>query len=148
MTGAAAPRPFWEAPLASLDAGQWEALCDGCGKCCLHKAEDEDSGRIYFSNICCRMLDKERACCTDYPNRRAHVPDCVSLTPETVGTIAWLPRTCAYRLREEGEPLPDWHYLICGDREAVHRAGESVRGWTVDEAEGQDIEDHLVSREI
>lgn len=94
------------------------------------------------------MLDKDRACCTDYGNRRAHVPDCVTLTPETVGDIAWLPRTCTYRLRHEGQALPSWHYLICDDREAVHGAGESVRGWTVDEAEGQDIEDHLISRPI
>lgn len=139
---------FWELPLGDLTPGEWEALCDGCGKCCLHKAEDEDTGRIYFSNICCRLLDREQGCCTDYAHRRDHVPDCVSLTPDTVGEIAWLPRTCAYRTRNEGDPLPDWHYLVCGDREAVHRAGQSVRGWTVDEAEDQDIEEHLVTREI
>jgi len=139
---------FWTMPLDALSAAEWEALCDGCGKCCLHKAEDEDTGRIYFTNICCRLLDKARACCTRYADRRDHVPDCVSLTPDTVGDIVWLPKTCAYRLRHEGQSLPDWHYLICGDREAVHRAGESVRGWTVDEADGQDLEDHLVEREI
>ena len=139
---------FWHLPLNALDAEEWEALCDGCGKCCLHKAEDEGTGRIYFSNIRCRLLDGQRAQCTDYAHRRDHVPDCVRLTPETVGDIAWLPRTCAYRLRDEDKPLPEWHYLICGDREAVHRAGESVRGWTVDEAEDQDIEEHLVEREI
>lgn len=139
---------FWELPLGDLSAGEWEALCDGCGKCCLLKAEDEDTGRIYFSNICCKLLDKDKGCCTSYDNRRDYVPDCVSLTPETVGDIVWLPKTCAYRLRHENQPLPEWHYLICGDREAVHRAGESVRGWTVDEAEGQDLEEHLVSREI
>lgn len=139
---------FWNLPLNALDAEEWEALCDGCGKCCLHKAEDEDTGSIYFSNIRCRLLDGQRAQCTDYAHRRDHVPDCVRLTPETVGDIAWLPRTCAYRLRDEDKPLPEWHYLICGDREAVHRAGESVRGWTVDEAEDQDIEEHLVEREI
>lgn len=139
---------FWERPLGELNAQEWEALCDGCGKCCLHKAEDEDSGRIYFTNICCKLLDKDRGCCTSYDDRRDHVPDCVSLTPETVGDIVWLPQTCAYRLRHEGRALPAWHYLICGDREAVHRVGQSVRGWTVDEAEGQDLEDHLVEREI
>lgn len=139
---------FWHLPIADLTHEEWEALCDGCGKCCLHKVEDEETGRIYFSNIVCRMLDKTRGCCTDYPRRRAHVPDCVTLTPEMIDDIAWLPRTCAYRLRGDGESLPDWHYLISGDREAVHRAGESVRGWTVDEADGQDLEDHLVSREI
>lgn len=143
------PRPrFWELPLDALTGEEWEALCDGCGKCCLHKAEDEDSGRIYFTNIRCRLLDGERACCAHYETRHAHVPDCVRLTPETVDQVPWLPRTCAYRLRNEGLPLPDWHYLVCGDREAVHRAGESVRGWTVEEGEDRDLEDHLVEREI
>lgn len=139
---------FWELPLAALNEGEWEALCDGCGKCCLHKAEDEDTGRIYFTNIRCRLLDGERACCTHYETRRSYVPDCVRLTPQTVDEVPWLPRSCAYRLRNEGKTLPSWHYLLCGDREAVHRAGESVRGWTVAEEEGQDLEDHLVEREI
>ena len=147
MDSALRPR-FWELSLDALTSAEWEALCDGCGKCCLHKAEDEDTGRVYFSAIRCKMLDGECGRCTDYAHRRAHVPACVTLTPETVGEIVWLPRTCAYRLRNEGAALPAWHYLICGDREAVHVAGESVRGWTVAEAEGQDIEDHLVSRPI
>ncbi len=139
---------FWELPLDALTGDEWEALCDGCGKCCLHKAEDEDSGRIYFTNVRCLLLDGQTARCAHYETRHAYVPDCVRLTPGTVGEIPWLPRSCAYRLREEGRPLPGWHYLLCGDREAVHRAGESVRGWTVAESEGQDLEDHLVEREI
>lgn len=139
---------FWEKPLDTLTGEEWEALCDGCGKCCLHKAEDADTGRIYFSNIGCKLLDLDRACCTNYARRREHVPDCVRLTPETVGDIVWLPQTCAYRLRHEERPLPQWHYLICGDREAVHRAGQSIQGWTIAEHEGQDLEDHLVEREI
>lgn len=139
---------FWEKPLDTLNGEEWEALCDGCGKCCLHKAEDADTGRIYFSNIGCKLLDLDRACCTNYARRRDHVPDCVRLTPETVGDIVWLPQTCAYRLRHEERPLPEWHYLVCGDREAVHRAGQSIRGWTIAEREEQDLEDHLVEREI
>lgn len=139
---------FWTLPLNALSEEEWEALCDGCGKCCLHKVEDEDSGRIYFTDVACRLLDRESGRCTDYAHRRRHVPDCVRLTPETVGSIAWLPRTCAYRLRREGKPLPDWHYLTCGDREAVHRAGQSVRGWTVAESDSIDWEEHLVEREI
>ncbi|WP_052071866.1 YcgN family cysteine cluster protein [Sphingopyxis sp. MWB1] len=138
--------PFWEAPLASLDAGQWEALCDGCGKCCLHKLEDADTGRIYPTNAACRMLDLETARCRDYPNRRRHVPDCLTLTKATVDDIAWLPQSCAYRLRAEGLPLPDWHYLVCGDRDAVHRAGESIAGWTVSEDDAGPLEEHLVER--
>ncbi len=138
------PAPFWERPLASLDTGEWEALCDGCGKCCLHKAEDEDSGRIYPTNIACRLLDRDTARCSDYSHRKRHVPDCLQLTLAKVEDIDWLPLTCAYRLRAEGKPLFDWHYLISGDREAVHRAGQSIRGWTVAETDAGPYENHLV----
>jgi len=139
---------FWEKPLAALDRGEWEALCDGCGKCCLHKLEDEDSGEIHATNVACRLLDRHTARCTNYRGRKAYVPDCVRLTSSTVGALAWLPSTCAYRLRSENRPLPDWHYLVCGDREAVHRAGMSIRGWTVNEDEAGDLEHHLVEREL
>ena len=136
--------PFWERPLATLDAGEWEALCDGCGKCCLHKAEDEDTGRIYPTNIACRMIDRETARCTDYRHRKRHVPDCMLLTRDGVADLAWLPLTCAYRLRAAGDPLFAWHYLVCGDREAVHAAGQSIRGWTVAEVDAGPYENHLV----
>lgn len=141
-------RPFWEKPLKALDAAEWEALCDGCGKCCLHKVEDEDTGRIYPTNVACRLLDRESGRCSDYRHRHRTVPDCIRLVAADVPRLSWLPRTCAYRLRSEDRPLPEWHYLISGDREAVHRAGESVRGWTVAEAMAGDWEDHLVDREI
>ncbi|MGN7929664.1 YcgN family cysteine cluster protein [Sphingopyxis sp. 22461] len=141
-------QPFWEAPLATLDAGQWEALCDGCGKCCLHKLEDEDTGRIYPTNVACRLLDLKTARCGDYKHRRRHVPDCLTLTKGKIADIEWLPQTCAYRLRAEGEPLPDWHYLVCGDRDAVHRAGESIVGWTVGEDMAGPLENHLVERVV
>jgi uncharacterized cysteine cluster protein YcgN (CxxCxxCC family) len=139
---------FWEKPLAALDRGEWEALCDGCGKCCLHKIEDEDSGAIHPTNVACRLLDRYTARCTNYRGRKAYVPDCVRLTSSGVGALAWLPSTCAYRLRSEGKPLPGWHYLVCGDREAVYRAGMSIRGWTVNEDEAGDLEHHLVEREL
>ncbi|WP_265569560.1 YcgN family cysteine cluster protein [Sphingomicrobium nitratireducens] len=141
-------KPFWEKPLADLDAGEWEALCDGCGRCCLHKAEDEDTGDYYATNIACRLLDRETGRCRDYETRKRHVPDCTQLTREGVGTIGWLPASCAYRLRHEGKPLPAWHYLVSGSRETVHQAGESVRGWTIDEDEAGDIEHHLVDRAL
>ncbi|KTE16013.1 YcgN family cysteine cluster protein [Sphingopyxis sp. H115] len=144
--GAISERPFWEAPLASLDAGQWEALCDGCGKCCLHKLEDEDTGRIYPTNVACRLLDLSTARCGDYKHRRRHVPDCLTLTRAKVDDLEWLPQTCAYRLRAEGAPLPGWHYLVCGDRDAVHRAGESIVGWAVGEEVAGPLENHLVER--
>jgi len=139
---------FWELPLEALDRAEWEALCDGCGKCCLHKAEDADTGEIHPTNIACRLLDRENARCMSYRTRRAFVPDCVRLTRSNVGRIGWLPSTCAYRLRAAGRPLFDWHHLLSGDPESVHRAGMSVRGWTVAEAEAGAIEHHLTDREL
>ena len=138
---------FWEdVPIERLDRAQWEALCDGCGKCCLHKLEDEDTGEIHPTNVACRLLDRRTGFCSDYRNRRSYVPECVRLTAGNVGAIDWLPSTCAYRLRAAGEPLPGWHYLVCGDREAVKRAGQSVSGWTISEADAGDLEHHVVDR--
>jgi uncharacterized protein len=139
---------FWEKPLETLDRAQWEALCDGCGKCCLHKVEDAETGRIYPTNVACRLLDRETARCSNYRHRRALVPDCLRLTPAKLKTIEWLPTTCAYKLRAEGKPLPNWHYLVCGDREAIHREGMSVRGRTISEALAGDLENHIVEREL
>ena len=140
--------PFWERPLKELDRGQWEALCDGCGKCCLHKIEDEDTGRIYPTNVACKLLDRHSAQCTDYRRRKAYVPDCLRLTLPMLKDISWLPENCAYKLRAAGKSLPEWHYLICGDREAVHRAGQSIRGWTISETMAGDLEHHVVEREL
>ena len=140
---------FWEdVPLARLDRAQWEALCDGCGKCCLHKLEDEETGELMATNVACRLLDRRSGQCSDYRHRKLYVSECVRLTAAMVDEIDWLPATCAYRLRALGQPLPDWHYLVSGDRESVHRAGESVRGWTISEDEAGDLEHHLVDREI
>ncbi len=144
--------PFWEKPLAALTRDQWEALCDGCGKCCLHKVEEEDEEadeiRIYPTNVACKLLDRTSARCSDYRNRRTYVPDCLQLTAANVSDIPWLPLTCAYRLRAQGEPLFDWHYLISGDRESVHTAGQSVRGWTVSETVAGPLEHHIVDRAL
>jgi uncharacterized protein len=139
---------FWELPIGDLNREEWEALCDGCGKCCLHKLEDDATGRVYPTNVACRLLDRRSCRCKDYKHRRVFVPDCVRLDAQGIADIDWLPSTCAYRLRADGEPLKDWHYLICGDREEVHRAGMSVRGWTVTEDEAGDLEHHLVDREL
>ncbi|MBY0581323.1 MAG: YcgN family cysteine cluster protein [Sphingomonas sp.] len=140
---------FWEdTPLEQLDRGQWEALCDGCGKCCVHKLEDEDTGDLLPTNVACRLLDRRSGQCSDYRHRRALVPECVRLTPASLAAIDWLPQSCAYRLRADGLPLPDWHHLVCGDREAVHRAGMSVRGWTVSEIDAGDLEHHLIDRDL
>lgn len=140
---------FWEdLPLDQLDRAQWEALCDGCGKCCVHKLEDDETGELHPTNVACKLLDRRSGQCSDYRHRHAFVPECVRLTPRLVRDIEWLPATCAYRLRGDGKPLPDWHYLVCGDRDAVHRAGESVRGWTVSETDVVDFENHLIEREL
>ena len=140
--------PFWEKPLRELSRTEWESLCDGCGKCCLHKVEDEVTGAIYGTNVTCKLLDRNSCRCSNYRERKAFVPDCVRLTPELAGKLNWLPSTCAYRLRSEDQPLPTWHYLISGDPETVHEAGMSVRGWTVSETEAGDLEYHMTDREL
>jgi len=134
---------FWELPLDVLTHPEWEALCDGCGQCCLHKLEDIETGVIYSTRVACRLLDTGTARCRDYAGRQAKVPDCMTLTRETVGTLAWLPESCAYRLRAEGDLLPDWHYLIAGDAEAVRRAGASVAGRVISEDDAGPIEDYV-----
>lgn len=133
-------------PLAELDDAEWEALCDGCGKCCLHKLEDARSGAIDYTAVSCRLLDETACRCSDYANRTVLVPDCVELRGADAAALNWLPATCAYRLRGNGQPLPAWHYLICGDREAVHRAGMSVRGRAISErhVHPDDFDAHLI----
>ncbi|HEY1144296.1 MAG TPA: YcgN family cysteine cluster protein [Sphingomicrobium sp.] len=140
--------PFWERPLGELDRGQWEALCDGCGRCCLHKLEDEETGLLYPTNVACELLDRRNGRCTDYAHRKARVTDCVVLSRKSLGKLDWLPETCAYRLRAEDKPLPAWHYLVSGSRETVHEAGQSTRGWTVSEVDVDELEDHVVDRHL
>jgi uncharacterized cysteine cluster protein YcgN (CxxCxxCC family) len=138
---------FWTLPLARLTTPEWEALCDGCGKCCLNKLEDADTGEIAFTSVACRLLDGESCRCGQYDIRKTLVPECVVLTPGSIARVAhWMPSTCAYRLRHEGRPLHDWHPLLSGDPESVHRAGQSVRGWTIPEYEvpEEDWEDHII----
>ncbi|SFS05293.1 hypothetical protein SAMN05192580_3080 [Sphingomonas jatrophae] len=140
---------FWETtPLERMSRAQWESLCDGCGKCCIHKLEDDETGEVFPTNVACRLLDRRTGFCRDYRNRRAYVPECVRLTPAKLDQLDWLPGTCAYRRLRDGKPLPEWHYLVSGDRESVHRAGESVRGWTVSEDEAGELELHIVDREL
>jgi uncharacterized cysteine cluster protein YcgN (CxxCxxCC family) len=128
---------FWHSlPLDDLNKTEWELLCDGCGKCCLNKLEDEDTGQVALTRVACRLLDGTSCRCSQYPIRHQFVPECIVLSPETlVKNMYWLPRTCAYRLRAEGRPLYDWHPLNSGDPESVHRAGMSVRGITIPEFE-------------
>lgn len=124
-----AAEPFWRTKtLEAMTPAEWESLCDGCGRCCLLKLEDEDTGAIHHTDIGCTLLDGLTCRCRDYVHRQKRVPDCVRLTPEAVRTIAWLPQTCAYRLVRDGEPLYPWHPLVSGRAASVHEAGISVRG--------------------
>ena len=128
--------PFWEEKtLSQMSPAEWEALCDGCGRCCLIKLEDEDTGTIVTSDVHCKLLDGESCRCSDYPNRQRKVPDCIKLTPENVVSTSWIPTTCAYRRIAEGRGLAWWHPLISGDPETVVAVGVSVRGRTVSETE-------------
>ena len=126
-----ARRPFWkEKQLCEMSREEWESLCDGCARCCLVKLEDEDTGAIHFTSAACKLLDGDACRCTDYKNRNRRVPDCVALTPDNVGELNWLPKTCAYRLLAEGRSLPWWHPLVSGRPETVIEAGISVAGKT------------------
>ncbi|WEF50550.1 YcgN family cysteine cluster protein [[Pseudomonas] carboxydohydrogena] len=139
---------FWKTKtLEQLSSAEWESLCDGCARCCLEKLEDEDTGKIYFTHVSCRLLDANLCTCHDYANRSAKVTDCVRLTPRNVRTLNWLPPSCAYKLVAEGRDLYWWHPLISGDPNTVHEAGVSVRGrvfGSEDDVADADLEDHIV----
>jgi uncharacterized cysteine cluster protein YcgN (CxxCxxCC family) len=138
-------QPFWKTKkLGQMTQAEWESLCDGCGKCCLNKLIDGDTDELFFTNVVCKLLDSDSCRCTRYANRHKYVPDCVQLTPRNVKKLRWLPETCAYRLVAEGKDLYDWHHLICGDRNEVHKAGMSVRGRVISEKDAGDLEDHIV----
>jgi uncharacterized cysteine cluster protein YcgN (CxxCxxCC family) len=140
-----ADEPFWKRKkLTQMTRAEWESLCDGCGKCCLHKIEDFLSGEISYTNVACRLLDTKTCRCKDYANRTKKVPDCVALTAKNISELHWMPSTCAYRLLAEGKDLPDWHPLVSGDPKTVEKAGMSIKGRVVEEDEVQDVEDYIV----
>ncbi|AQS41662.1 MAG: Hypothetical protein BHV28_09670 [Candidatus Tokpelaia hoelldobleri] len=128
MSAAMKKNPGGMAKLRAMSQAEWESLCDGCGRCCMHKLEDEDTGNYYATSVSCALLDCESCRCVDYENRKTRIADCIRLTPDMVQTLPWLPEDCAYRLVAEGKPLKWWHHLVSGSHETVHEAGISVRG--------------------
>ena len=138
---------FWESiPLGELTPQEWEALCDGCGKCCLHKLQDADSGEVFYTRVGCELLDPSSCRCADYSRRQRRVAACVVLRVEDIEDFDYLPQTCAYRLLAEGSALPDWHHLVSGDREQVHAQGLSVRDWVLPGAfvHPDGLEEHII----
>lgn len=137
---------FWQQKkLAQMTPAEWESLCDGCGKCCLHKLEDEDTGEVYYTRVACKLLDSDCQC-SDYSHRLQRVPDCLSLGPDDVANYQWLPDSCAYRRIAEGRDLPSWHPLLTGDRQSVHRAGQSVQSYYIAEqaVDPEDLETYII----
>ena len=136
---------FWQKKtLESLNAAEWEALCDGCAKCCLHRLEDSETMEIFFTNVCCRYLDQASCRCSDYKNRSINVPDCVWVTLEVLVNPYWLPESCAYRLLAEGKALPVWHPLISGNPETPRASGNAVCGRVISELDADDLLLHLI----
>lgn len=129
---------FWQTyPLSQLTPAEWEALCDGCGMCCLIKFEDEITGEVEYSDVGCQLLDCQTGRCSNYANRHQFVPDCISLSVEQLAVMPWLPASCAYKCLYLGKPLPDWHYLLTGNRQQMYttmqKAGIGVMGRCVNE---------------
>ena len=136
---------FWKTKsLNQMTKAEWESLCDGCGKCCLHKLEDIDTGEISISNVSCSFLDETSCRCKDYNNRQENVADCIQLDLKNLKTLQWLPSTCAYRLIDEGKSLYDWHHLISGSLETIHEKGMSVRDYAVNESSLKNVEEYIL----
>ena len=136
---------FWETKsLKQMTKYEWESLCDGCGKCCLHKLEDIDTGEVSISNVACSFLDEETCNCKDYSNREKNVPDCISLDLKNIKKLQWLPDTCAYRLIDEGKSLYNWHHLISGSKSTIHEYGMSVRDYSINESKLNNTEEYIL----
>lgn len=136
---------FWETKtLAQMTTEEWESLCDGCGKCCLIKLEDEDTGELVFTSVVCDLIDLETCRCTRYSERCTLVPECIDLKQHDFTEYRWMPSTCAYRLLIDGKPLPNWHPLVSGTSESVKDAGISISSYAVKESQVDDPEDHII----
>ena len=137
-------RKFWDTKkLEDMSDDEWESLCDGCGKCCLHKIEDEETKEIHYTNVACRLLDLNTCSCTSYATRKSKVPDCLKLDVSNLSMFKWLPGTCAYKLIANGETLPNWHPLISGTSDTVHQAGASIVNRAISEVDAGALENHI-----
>lgn len=141
-------KPFWQQKtLLQMTEKEWESLCDGCGQCCLNKLIDDDTDKLYFTNVACNQLDIQSCRCCHYENRHEYEPDCIKLTQQNLRQFEWLPETCAYRLLDENKVLPEWHPLLTGSHESMHQAGISVRNYAVHEIDVVNWEDHILNKE-
>jgi uncharacterized protein len=126
--------PFWKKKeLTEMNESEWESLCDGCGKCCLHKLEDEDTGKVFYTKVACKLLDIKSVKCTNYKERSHLIPDCISLSSKNIKDMHWLPKTCAYRLISEKKDLPVWHPLVSKTKDSVYSSGHSIHDYAVSE---------------
>ncbi|MGZ8158234.1 MAG: YcgN family cysteine cluster protein [Methylobacter sp.] len=133
---------FWKTKkLSEMTTEEWESLCDNCGKCCLHKLEDEDTGDIYFTSVACKLIDLDTCRCTRYAERTQLIPECLDLIQLDFANYHWLPETCAYRLLNDGEELPAWHPLLSGRPDSAQSVGVSISRYAIKESEVDDIED-------
>ena len=136
---------FWEEKkLSQMSTSEWESLCDNCGKCCLHKLEDEDSGTVYYTSVVCDLIDLDSCRCTRYSERCTLVPDCLDLKQHDFSEYTWLPATCAYKLLANGEPLPEWHPLISGTPDSVKQAGVSISSYAMKESDIDELQEHII----
>lgn len=139
---------FWNTKtLAEMSRAEWESLCDGCGRCCLHKLEDIDTGLLFYTRVACRLLDAATCHCKDYTRRQERVQDCLVLDRMDMEQFRWLPLSCAYRTLAEGRALEWWHPLVSGTRDTVREAGIAVAGRIVSETDvaPDDLEDHIIT---
>lgn len=140
--------PFWQSKtLFEMSTQEWESICDGCAKCCLTQLQDEESEQLVFTNVACNLLNDQTCRCSDYPNRSQRVPDCMTMTIDNVHEcVEFAPSSCSYRLLLEGKPLPDWHHLVNGDRDKIHKQGRSVQSRVKfqRDVKEEDLEDHVI----
>ncbi len=146
------PNRYWEKkPLTKMTRAEWEALCDGCGKCCMNKLEDEDTQEVALTRIACRLFDDSTCRCAQYDIRHQFVPECITLSPANLDkNLYWMPETCAYKILWTGGRLPDWHPLITGTSDSVRKAGVSMHDATLpeNEVDPYDWEDHIIEEPL